>query len=333
MLEQAGVVHRVVATDEFTRYELAEDLTEHHHHLICSSCGAVADFTIGPAARGLDGRGLRPGRRRPPGSRPSTTASTWSGRCADLPLTRPTVARRPGRHRRYGDAHDRDPRVHRARASRASATRSRPTSTTGSEVGAAFCAYHRGEKVVDLWGGVADPETGAPWDEDTIILVFSTTKGATALCANRLAERGRLDVDAPVAELLARVRRRPARTTSRCSYLLSHQAGLAWIDGDMTLEEALAWEPVDRARWRARPPLGAGHRSTATTPPPTAGWSARSSGASPARASARSSATRSPSPLGLDFWIGLPEARGAAGRAAHHDPRAARPTRPRRRPR
>ena len=47
VLEQAGVVHRVVATDEFTRYELAEDLTEHHHHLICSSCGAVADFTIG----------------------------------------------------------------------------------------------------------------------------------------------------------------------------------------------------------------------------------------------------------------------------------------------
>ena len=47
VLEQSGVVHRVVATDEFTRYELAEDLTEHHHHLICSSCGAVADFTIG----------------------------------------------------------------------------------------------------------------------------------------------------------------------------------------------------------------------------------------------------------------------------------------------
>ena len=48
VLEQAGVVHRVVATDEFARYELAQDLTEHHHHLICSSCGAVADFTIGP---------------------------------------------------------------------------------------------------------------------------------------------------------------------------------------------------------------------------------------------------------------------------------------------
>lgn len=47
VLEKAGVVHRVVGTDEFARFELAEDLTDHHHHhLICSSCGAVADFTV-----------------------------------------------------------------------------------------------------------------------------------------------------------------------------------------------------------------------------------------------------------------------------------------------
>ena len=46
VLEAAGVVHRIVTTDEFARYELAEDLTGHHHHLICSSCGDVADFTV-----------------------------------------------------------------------------------------------------------------------------------------------------------------------------------------------------------------------------------------------------------------------------------------------
>jgi len=46
VLERAGVVHRVVTTDEFARYELAEDLTEHHHHLICSRCGDVTDFTV-----------------------------------------------------------------------------------------------------------------------------------------------------------------------------------------------------------------------------------------------------------------------------------------------
>ncbi len=45
VLEQAGVAHRIVTSDEFARYELAEDLTEHHHHLICSACGEVRDFT------------------------------------------------------------------------------------------------------------------------------------------------------------------------------------------------------------------------------------------------------------------------------------------------
>jgi Fe2+ or Zn2+ uptake regulation protein len=47
VLEAAGVAHRVVSTDEFARYELGEGLTDHHHHhLICSGCGAVADFTV-----------------------------------------------------------------------------------------------------------------------------------------------------------------------------------------------------------------------------------------------------------------------------------------------
>jgi Fur family ferric uptake transcriptional regulator len=46
LLEQAGIVHRIVTSDEFARYELAEDLTDHHHHhLICLNCGKVEDFT------------------------------------------------------------------------------------------------------------------------------------------------------------------------------------------------------------------------------------------------------------------------------------------------
>jgi Fur family ferric uptake transcriptional regulator len=48
VLEQAGVVHRIVTSGDFARYELTEDLTEHHHHLICSSCGTVEDFTAPP---------------------------------------------------------------------------------------------------------------------------------------------------------------------------------------------------------------------------------------------------------------------------------------------
>jgi Fe2+ or Zn2+ uptake regulation protein len=46
ILEEVGAVRRVRTHEDFARYELAEDLTEHHHHLICSSCGAVADFTV-----------------------------------------------------------------------------------------------------------------------------------------------------------------------------------------------------------------------------------------------------------------------------------------------
>ncbi|MBW8825187.1 MAG: transcriptional repressor [Acidobacteria bacterium] len=48
VLEQAGVVHRIVTSDDFARFELAEDLTEHHHHLICAVCGGVEDFTAPP---------------------------------------------------------------------------------------------------------------------------------------------------------------------------------------------------------------------------------------------------------------------------------------------
>src|SRR3954453_20939593 len=67
------------------------------------------------------------------------------------------------------------------------------------EVGAACCVYVDGRPVVDLWGGLADATVGTPWRDDTIVLVYSCTKGITATCANLLAERGALDVDATVA--------------------------------------------------------------------------------------------------------------------------------------
>ena len=69
------------------------------------------------------------------------------------------------------------------------------------EVGASVALTVGGEPVVDLWGGVADPKTAAPWTRDTVSIVFSCTKGATALCAHILASRGQLDLDAPVVEL------------------------------------------------------------------------------------------------------------------------------------
>ena len=55
ILEQAGAVHKVVTNEEFARYELAEDLTEHHHHLVCTSCGAIEDIDIpGTLERGIE---------------------------------------------------------------------------------------------------------------------------------------------------------------------------------------------------------------------------------------------------------------------------------------
>ena len=101
----------------------------------------------------------------------------------------------------------------------------------GREIGAAFCLHVGGRKVVDIYGGSFDRESGRPYDQDTLQLVFSSTKGATAVCANLLAQRGQLDLHAPVSTLLARVR--PDRQGGHPGpLLLTHQAGLpAWTRG------------------------------------------------------------------------------------------------------
>jgi CubicO group peptidase (beta-lactamase class C family) len=176
---------------------------------------------------------------------------------------------------------------------------------TQSEVGAAFSAYHRGHKVVDLWGGVADQATGRPWEEDSVILVFSTTKGATAMAAHTLAQAGRLDVEAPVAEYWPEFAA-AGKESMPVANLMTHQAGLAWVDEPMTLEEALAWDPVverlaaESPKWEP----GSAHGYHATT----YGWLV---GEVVRRISGRSLGTyfhdEIATPLDLDFWIGLPE--------------------------
>jgi CubicO group peptidase (beta-lactamase class C family) len=67
------------------------------------------------------------------------------------------------------------------------------------EVGAAVCVYADGVKVVDLWGGLADPQTGQPWERDTLVCMMSVGKGMAALCVHRLIERGAIELSAPVA--------------------------------------------------------------------------------------------------------------------------------------
>jgi CubicO group peptidase (beta-lactamase class C family) len=175
----------------------------------------------------------------------------------------------------------------------------------GSEIGASFSAYHRGNKVADLWGGLADADTGAPWQEDTLMLVFSTTKGATAVCANRLIQEGLLDPDEPVSTYWPAFARN-GKDEITVGHILSHQAGLAWVDGEMTAAEALSWEPVIEALENQHPAWepGTKHGYHATT----FGWLV---GEVIRRVAGRSVgsyfADEVAGPLGLDFWIGLPE--------------------------
>jgi CubicO group peptidase (beta-lactamase class C family) len=175
----------------------------------------------------------------------------------------------------------------------------------GLEVGAAFSAYHRGQVVADMWGGIADPQTSAPWERDTIIGVFSTTKGATAMCAHKLAQEGKLDIDAPVASYWPEFAAE-GKGDIPVRYLLSHRAGLAWVDEPLTLEQALAWEPMIHALERQKPAWepGTAHGYHAITYGYLVGEVIR-------RITGRSVGTyfreEIAEPLGLDFWIGLPE--------------------------
>jgi CubicO group peptidase (beta-lactamase class C family) len=177
------------------------------------------------------------------------------------------------------------------------------------EVGAACCVYHDGRPVVDIWGGVADPATGRPWADDTVVLTYSCTKGVTAVCANLLIDRGELDPDAPVARYWPEFDA-AGKSEIPVRWLLSHQAGLAVVEGDFTLDDVLAWDPIVTAlaaqapSWEPGSAHGYHLRSF--------GWLVgelirRVSG----RRVGRFLAEEVAGPLGLDFWIGLPEAEEA----------------------
>jgi CubicO group peptidase (beta-lactamase class C family) len=181
------------------------------------------------------------------------------------------------------------------------------------EVGAACCVYLDGRRVVDLWGGRADETTGRAWREDTLVPVFSTTKIATAVCAHLLAERGKLDLDVPVArywpEFAAEGKKNiPVR------WLLSHRAGLPALEKRFTMDGVQAWDPIVAALAAQRPVWepGAAHGYHART----FGWLI---GEVVRRVTGRSLGTffaeEVAGPLGLDFWIGLP---------AEFEPRVAR---------
>jgi hypothetical protein len=111
------------------------------------------------------------------------------------------------------------------------------------EVGAGVSVFHRGRPVVELWGGEADRRTHRPYDDQTLQLVFSTSKGVTAICANLLAQRGLLDLDAKVTDYWPEFAQ-AGKADIPVRWLLSHRAGLPWVDVDMTIEQALDWDQV-----------------------------------------------------------------------------------------
>ena len=108
------------------------------------------------------------------------------------------------------------------------------------DVGASFAVVHKGELVVDIWGGHTDVARTKPWQENTLINVFSTTKTMTFLAALVLADRGTLDLHAPVAKYWPEFAQ-AGKGDVRVSHLLAHSAGLPGLD--------VLIEPADLYDW------------------------------------------------------------------------------------
>ncbi|MFE5890044.1 serine hydrolase domain-containing protein [Streptomyces sp. NPDC056462] len=180
------------------------------------------------------------------------------------------------------------------------------------ELGAAVTVRVGGETVVDLWGGWADAAHSRPWERDTLVNVWSTTKGPTALCAHILADRGLLDLDAPVATYWPEFAA-AGKEQILVRHLLSHRAGLAGLRDPHSLQQLCDWE-LTTQRLAAMEPWWA--------PGTQSGYHAltygflvgevvrRVSGLLPGAFLEREVT----GPLGIDFVIGLPEKEG--GRAA-----------------
>jgi CubicO group peptidase (beta-lactamase class C family) len=131
--------------------------------------------------------------------------------------------------------------------------------SSGQEVGAAVAVYRDGRKVVDLWGGFRNGITRAPWQGDTLVNVFSTTKGVASLAVAVAASRGLIDYDAKVADYWPEFAQ-AGKDAVTVRQLLGHQAGLVAIKPPLTLadiadpeklsakiaRQAPAWKPGTR---------------------------------------------------------------------------------------
>ena len=113
------------------------------------------------------------------------------------------------------------------------------------EQGAALAIHVAGHKVVDLWGGVRD-RTNVPWARDTLVNVYSSTKGLAALCVHRLIDTGALDLEARVADYWPEFAQ-AGKSDIRLYTLLAHRAGLAALDEVLPPEAIYDQERMARA--------------------------------------------------------------------------------------
>lgn len=132
------------------------------------------------------------------------------------------------------------------------------------ELGAACCVYHQGEKVVDLWGGIRNKASGEPWQADTMVLVFSATKGLSAMVMALAHSRGLLDYEERVCSYWPEFAQN-GKETITVRQLLAHQAGLFAFDAPVNREviadpdrlaaimaaQKPAWPPGERQAYHA----------------------------------------------------------------------------------
>ncbi len=111
----------------------------------------------------------------------------------------------------------------------------------GLEVGASYAVTIEGKYVVDIWAGYKDEAQTQPWEKDTIVNVYSTTKAMAALCTLMLVDRGQLDLDAPVAKYWPEFAQ-GGKENIPVRQLLSHTSGLAGFDEKITLEDLYDWD-------------------------------------------------------------------------------------------
>jgi len=196
--------------------------------------------------------------------------------------------------------------------------------TARGDVGASVCVYLDGARVVDCWGGHADAARARPWTADTIVSVASTTKGMVALCAHMLAERGKLDLDAPVARYWPEFAR-AGKEDIPGRWLLSHRAGLPAIRRALPPEALLDWSAMTAALAETTPwwPPGSRHGYHAITFGHLVGEVIR-------RVDGRSVGTflreEVTGPLHADFFIGVPEEADARAATVLPPPPPSEPT-------